>query len=98
MRCGRPASIPASSPTLSDASGCDRRRRLEVRRGTQQLHRRAVAVERADVDVRLAGTHPDGLAVMLRDPVGDERADVLVGLRPRLPETMELVEDGARHL
>jgi hypothetical protein len=66
-------------------------------RVAQQVQRLAVAVHRADVDVRSPARTPDGAAALL-DVGVDQRAHVLVAPAAFLPQRLEFVQHAAGHL
>ena len=63
----------------------------------EQQVRGAIAVQRADVDVGVAGLHSSGAAAERQIRV-DERADVLVARIALAPQRVQLAQDRARHL
>src|SRR5215212_8114530 len=70
---------------------------LDPRRVRQKRDCGAVAVQRADVDVGIAGLDAQGLAA--GGEVGvDEGADILVPAQTLAPQALELVQAAARHL
>src|SRR4029453_13505366 len=63
----------------------------------QQLNRPAVAVQRADIDIRLAGADAVSLSAT-SDICIEQRAEILVLLIPLAPQPIQIVEDPARQL